>query len=210
LAQTLERELRDSITQLLALHGLAGQAQGEIMARLVSLFELRAKVDEGRAGLLGGALAGALAGIKADIASGGLTLGGGLLAGGLLGALGGVALARGFNRFRDREQSWLAWSSAALDSMVDAALLRYLAVAHFGRGRGEWSQGEAPPHWAEVVAAALAPQRSAFAAVWAGRGEHALDEAAIEVLARALKPPLLQATRDALSQLYPATPGFDA
>ncbi len=210
LAQALDGELRSSVAQLLALHSLAGQAQSEIMARLEALFELRAKVDEGRAGLLGGALTGALVGVKADIASGGLTLGGGLLTGGLLGALGGVALARAYNRIRDREQSWLAWSSPALDAMVDAALLRYLAVAHFGRGRGEWSQGEAPAHWAGVVAAALAPRRSAFAAVWAGRGKQALDEAGIVALARALKPPLLQAARDVLQQLYPAVSGIEA
>ena len=50
-------------------------------------------------------------------------------------------------------------------------VLRYLAVAHFGRGRGDWSAGEAPPFWADVATAALAPRRSAFAALWAGRGE---------------------------------------
>ena len=205
----LDAELRASTARLLALHGLAGEAQGEIITRLATLFELRAKLDEGRAGLLGGALTGALAGLKADIASGGLTLGGGLLAGGLLGALGGVALARGFNRIRDRDQSWLAWSPAALDGWVDAALLRYLAVAHFGRGRGDWAQGEAPPHWADVVRAALAPQREGFSAAWAARGERALDAAAHEALARVLKPLVTEAARDALLRLYPATAGWD-
>ena len=47
--------------------------------------------------------------------------------------------------------------------MVEAALLRYLAVAHFGRGRGDWAEGEAPAHWKDVVAAALAPHREALA-----------------------------------------------
>ena len=49
--------------------------------------------------------------------------------------------------------------------MVEAALLRYLAVAHFGRGRGDWAQGEAPPHWPAVSPAALAPQRRALASL---------------------------------------------
>jgi GTPase SAR1 family protein len=206
LAAAYDDEARASTAQLIELHGLAGQAQGEIIARLDRLFELRAKLDEGKAGLLGGALTGALAGLKADVATGGLTLGGGLLAGGVLGALGGAALARGVNRIRGRDQSWLAWSGAALDAMVDAALLRYLAVAHFGRGRGEWAQGEAPPHWAGVVAAALAPQRARFAALWAARGERAADAAATQALAAALQALLDQVLRDVLAHLYPATP----
>ena len=48
---------------------------------------------------------------------------------------------------------------------AQAALLRYLAVAHFGRGRGDWAQGESPPHWREVVQRSLAAQREALAAV---------------------------------------------
>ena len=214
LAEQLTNEHRDATARLLALHGLAGTAQADIAARLDALFELHAKIDEGRAGLLGGALTGALAGLKADILSGGLTLGGGLLAGGLIGALGGVALARGFNRIRGSEQSWLAWSNAALDAMLDAAVLRYLAVAHFGRGRGDWSAGEAPPFWADVVTAALAPRRSAFAALWAGRGGRgpgapasggsSRDASNDDALETALKPLLLITLRDVLARLYPA------
>jgi hypothetical protein len=63
------------------------------------------------------------------------------------------------------------WNPEALGPMLDAALLRYLAVAHFGRGRGEWSQGEAPPHWREVVRSALEPHRDALAALWRERAE---------------------------------------
>ncbi len=218
LADMLASEQSETTARLLALHGLAGTAQADITARLDALFELHAKIDEGRAGLLGGAITGALAGLKADIASGGLTLGGGLLAGGLIGALGGVALARGFNRIRGSEQSWLAWSNAALDAMLDAAVLRYLAVAHFGRGRGDWSAGEAPPFWADVVTAALAPQRSAFAALWAGRGERGpgaapgettsetprRDASNGDALEAALKALLLITLQDVLARLYPA------
>ena len=200
LTESLAREHRDGTAQLLALHGLAGTAQDELVARLDLLFELHAKVDETRAGVLGGALTGALAGLKADIASGGLTLGGGLLAGGVLGALGGVALARGFNRFRGTDASWLGWSNAALDAFTDAALLRYLAVAHFGRGRGDWSAGEAPPFWAEVVAQTLAPRRAAFAKVWSERSAPAC--AALE---STLKPLLAEALGAALACLYPGT-----
>jgi len=138
-------------------------------------------------------------GLKADLLSGGLTMGGGLLAGGLIGALGAAGLARCVNLVRGTDRSWIAWNAEALDQMVEAALLRYLAVAHFGRGRGDWSLGESPPHWKEVIALALAPQRDALAAIWAERG----DDADPQLLAAALRPVLESAARSALEQLYP-------
>lgn len=207
LADMLTREQRDSTVQLLALHDLDGSVQDELQTRLDQLFEVHAKADTARAGVLGGALTGALAGLKADLATGGLTLGGGLLAGGLLGAIGGVALARGFNRIRGLDRSWLGWSGAALDTFVDATLLRYLAVAHFGRGRGDWSAGEAPAFWAEVVTASLAPQRAAFAAIWGRGSAPASDAAAPAALAAGLeaelKPLLRTALEATLARLYP-------
>jgi hypothetical protein len=35
------------------------------------------------------------------------------------------------------------------------SILRYLAVAHFGRGRGNFVEGEAPPFWQAAVEEAL-------------------------------------------------------
>ena len=43
------------------------------------------------------------------------------------------------NIVRGTDRSWIAWNGEALDQMTEAALLRYLAVAHFGRGRGDWA-----------------------------------------------------------------------
>ncbi|HSM21362.1 MAG TPA: GTPase domain-containing protein, partial [Rubrivivax sp.] len=171
LAAGLEAEVRQSTTQLIELHGLEGHAQARILQRVAGQFASHQRVPEGKAAILGGAVTGALAGLKADIASGGFTLGGGLIAGGLIGALGAAGLARGINVVRGTGRSWVAWSDAAMDPLVEAALLRYLAVAHFGRGRGEWVQGEAPPHWAATVAEVLAAQREALAALWAGRSD---------------------------------------
>jgi len=158
-------------------------------------------MDETKAAMWGGMVTGALVGLKADVLSGGLTLGGGLLAGGLIGALGAAGLARCVNLVRGTDRSWIAWNGEALDQMVEAALLRYLAVAHFGRGRGDWAQGESPPHWKEVIACALKPRREALAVVWASRGDR--DEP--EALAAALQPLLTEAARAALEQLYPGT-----
>jgi hypothetical protein len=201
LAQGLAAEVRANTLALIQLHGLSGDAQDEILTRLATHYELRLRMDEGKAAMWGGMVTGALVGLKADVLSGGLTLGGGLLAGGLIGALGAAGVARCVNLVRGTDRSWIAWNAEALDQMVEAALLRYLAVAHFGRGRGDWAQGESPPHWKNVIARALDPQRAALAVVWANRG----DDAAAESIATALQPLLDRAARAALQQLYPGT-----
>jgi hypothetical protein len=204
LATQLDDEVRASTGELLVLHGLQGQAQGEILARVASQFEVRSRVPEGKAAVLGGMLSGALAGLKADLATGGLTLGGGVLAGGLLGALGGAGLARGINVMRGGGPPWVGWSAEAIAPMVEAALLRYLAVAHFGRGRGQWVEGEAPAHWRDVVSAALAPLQQELQALWQSRAaklDAAGDAARIEA---ALQPLLERAATAVLSRLYPS------
>ncbi|MEO7338504.1 MAG: GTPase domain-containing protein [Caldimonas sp.] len=212
LAVGLDAEVRANTLELIHLHGLEGQAQGEILTRLATHFETRLRMDEGRAALWGGVVSGALVGLKADILSGGLTLGGGLLAGGLLGALGAAGLARCVNLVRGTDRSWVAWNAEALDQMLRAALLRYLAVAHFGRGRGEWAQGESPLHWRDLIEQALEPHRETLAAIWrerdlrggeaVGRGEAAEVEATGQVAA-ALEPVLAETVALALSRLYP-------
>ncbi|MDE2565616.1 MAG: DUF3482 domain-containing protein, partial [Burkholderiales bacterium] len=204
LVQALEAEVRASLARLISLHGLQGQAQGEILQRVAGQFEVHQRLPEGRAAVLGGALTGAVAGLKADLATGGLTMGGGLLAGGLLGALGAAGLARGINLVRGTGRSWVAWGDEALDAMVQAALLRYLAVAHFGRGRGQWDQGEAPPHWRQTVAQALAPQASSLQALWRSRPQR--PDAPAPNLAPALQPLLAEAARQTLRCLYPQAP----
>jgi hypothetical protein len=194
LATRLEEELRRSTAALVSLHGLRGEAGREVLARIAAHFDVRLPMDEGRAAMVGGLVTGALAGLKADIATGGLTMGGGLLAGGLIGALGAAGAARAVNRWRGSGS--VAWTEAALAAQAEAALLRYLAVAHFGRGRGDWAAGEAPPHWRAVVAEAVAPRREALAGLWQDRDDPLL-------LAAALQPWLAEAAREVLSRLYP-------
>jgi 50S ribosome-binding GTPase/Domain of unknown function (DUF3482) len=173
LAARADSEAQASLGRLIELHGLDGKAQAELTGRIAQHFEMQLHVDERKAAVLGGAVSGALGGLAADVGTAGMTLGGGMLAGAVLGALAAAGAARGVNIMRGRQESSLAWSPAAMDAMVEAALLRYLAVAHFGRGRGQWQQGEAPPHWRAVVQDALAPQRGAWAALWQRRSSGA-------------------------------------
>ena len=152
---------------------------------------------------MGGVVTGALSGLAADLAAGGLTLGAGLLAGAVLGALGGAGVARGVNVARGRTDATVRWDDAFLDGLVVSALLRYLAVAHYGRGRGEWQESEYPPFWRERVAHAVAARQPALAAIWALRTTDC-DSGRIEDRLRGI---VAKIARRLLDELYPGVLG---
>jgi hypothetical protein len=202
LAARLDADIRASTDRLIALHGLGGHARDEILTRLAEHYAVRERVSEGKAALWGGAIAGALAGLKADLASGGLTLGGGLLLGGVLGALGAAGLARGYNLVRGTEQTLVTWTDEVLDELAASALLAYLAVAHYGRGRGEWAPSEHPAHWNDTVRSVLQEQRAELASVWSQR-EAATSETE---LVPAMQRQIARSTLAVLARLYPQSP----
>jgi uncharacterized protein DUF3482/50S ribosome-binding GTPase len=175
MAARVEAGLRACTDRLIEIHGLKGGAAAEALARIAGDLRRDAPLDEGKAAMMGGLVSGALTGLGADLAAGGLTLGGGMLAGALLGALGGAGVARGMNVARERTQATLTWDDAFLDALVIDVLLRYLAVAHFGRGRGEWQASEAPALWRERVQAVVELHRGERAAVWALRSSEAVE-----------------------------------
>jgi len=206
LAARLDADIRANTEALIRLHGLDGQATGAVLDSLARHFARREPVNEGKAALWGGAVAGALAGLKADIASGGLTLGGGLLAGGVLGALGAAGAARGVNRLRGIRQPLLAWDDAVLHQLLRSALLGYLAVAHHGRGRGDWQDNAAPAAWGDAVDAALAERSAALQALWSERAAWLLAASAPDAPAAwlaTLTALLADGSAAALRTLYP-------
>jgi hypothetical protein len=198
LAERLAADIRAGTDRLIALHDLAGQATDDVLARLAEHYAVKQRASEGKAALIGGMVTGALTGLKADLATGGLSFGAGLLAGGLLGALGAAGLARGYNLVRDLDTSFVAWSDEALHDLAINALLGYLAVAHYGRGRGDFKQSESPPFWRDVVVTVVAAHRDDFAAVWSMRAK-----ADAPTLADALRPLLATCAQEVLQKLYP-------
>ena len=67
------------------------------------------------------------------------------------GRAGRGRLARGYNTLRGVEVPTLAWADPVLDELARSALLGYLAVAHYGRGRGDWHAWEHPEFWQDSV-----------------------------------------------------------
>jgi hypothetical protein len=189
-------------TDLLVLHQLDPSDAATINARVRQNFAVRAPVDKAQAGLIGAIVSGAATGVSADLMAGGLTLGAGALLGSLVGALTFAGAAWGFNATTERNRTQVEFAPDFLRSLLVSAILRYLAVAHFGRGRGNFVESEAPPFWqAEVEAAITAHERelsSAFDAVQANAKAVAkLEDVVFAITARTL------------SHLYPATPLFE-
>ena len=199
LAQRLDEEVRRATDELIALHGLSGRAAAEVQQRMGAQVAVDKAADPGKASVLGAAVTGALGGLAADLAAGGLTFGAGALIGGLLGAAGARGLASAYNLARGSDMTTVRWSGEFLTGRVRAAVLRYLAVAHFGRGRGDFVASEYPAHWGPVVDASVNARRAQFDAIWsaAERGDPAPS------LEPRLRASLEATIAEVLEELYP-------
>ena len=186
--------------RVIALYGLSGRAAGDVEARVADDLAREGPVGEAKAAAVGGIVSGAVTGLAADLAAGGLTFGAGMLTGALLGALGGAGVARVLNVARGQSDDAVRWDDAFLERLVVSVLLRYLAVAHYGRGRGDYRDGEYPAFWRPRVEAAVAARRTEFAGVFALRG----PAAEVAPTAEALAPVLAETARAVLADLYPA------
>lgn len=169
----LAEQTATSTDELIRLHNLSGKAARTVLERVSDDYAHTEKTPEVAAGVLGGLTSGAIGGLAADLAAGGLTLGGGMIIGAILGALGATGLAKGINLAKGEDGSSVKWSEEFLERLAVTALLRYLAVAHYGRGRGEWSEGEHPPHWPPVVEAEIAQRKAALKDARAAPGAEA-------------------------------------
>jgi len=193
--------VRRATDQLIELHGLSGRTAAEILQRMGAEFAVDKAADPGKASVIGAALSGALGGLAADLAAGGLTFGAGALLGGVLGAAGARGLASAYNLARGSDATSVRWSPEFMTGRVSGAVLRYLAVAHFGRGRGDFVAGEYPPHWGPLVEQAVGRHGAALGHVWS-EAHQADGPAGLESRLRA---PLETIVAEVLAALYPAS-----
>src|SRR5690606_25901738 len=105
----------------------------------------------GGAAMLGAAMGGAAGGLAADVLTGGLSFGAGALAGAILGAMGAAGLLKGFQLAVGPEEPAVRWAQEFLRDLTQQTLLRYLAIAHFGRGRGEFRELGTMQSWSALV-----------------------------------------------------------
>ncbi len=174
----LNQNLVDTTSRLLQLYRLDGGDATKINALVQQSFVVREALDTTQAGLLGGLISGAATGLSADILSGGLTFGAGALIGGIVGAMTGAGAAWAFNASTDRHDPNVRFSEDFLRTQVLAGLLRYLAVIHHGRGRGKFTESEAPTFWqTEVEAVVLAHEEALTDTLAMASGRASADKA---------------------------------
>ena len=166
LVARLNQRSIDSTRELLILHQLDPTDAGKINERVRESFAVRAPIDKAQAGLLGAMLSGAATGLSADVMAGGLTLGGGAIIGGVVGALTFAGAAWGFNASTDRNVAAVQFTDAFMRNLVIVGVLRYLAVAHFGRGRGNFVENEAPAFWQEEVEQVVSQHDAGLVELW--------------------------------------------
>jgi len=201
LVERLNRRIADTTAALLRLHRVDPGEAGRINARVRDHFAVRAPVDKTQAGLLGAVISGAATGLSADLMAGGLTLGGGALLGAIVGGLTMAGAAWGFNTTTERDRPSVQFADPFLRTLLVGAVLRYLAVAHFGRGRGQFVEGEAPAFWQAEVEAALARREADPARLWKAVREAPDDDIAAQRVLEVLGP----MTTETLERLYPGS-----
>lgn len=89
----------------------------------------------------------------------------GAVVGGVLGFFGGEAWAE---RQAGHQKTPVMWSDDYLDLLVQDVIIRYLAIAHFGRGQGPYvADPEDPRFWIDKVKILVSEQRPTLHEQWA-------------------------------------------
>jgi hypothetical protein len=200
----LAERTKATMNRLIPLHGLDGESAAALAAERREALDVRRKLDESLATAMGGAGTGLLGGLVADLAAGGMTFGGGAFLGMVAGGLASYALVKGYNLVLVGDNR-VRWTSAHFREQLKGMLMLYLAVAHFGRGRGSWRDpATAPSHWEKVVSDIVDGHEKAWNALWKSSTE-TRDEAALE---RAVAKELRETLVAVLRTLYPGSSAF--
>ena len=200
MVKALAERTAKATNELIRLHGLEGESGNQLQEVSRDHFQKPQRVNESIWGAVGGVATGAMAGLWADLHAGGFTLGGGVLLGGISGGMTAYALARGYNLVRG-DDSRVHWSRDHFREQVRLALLCYLAVAHFGRGRGEWQETAVPEVWDAAVASVIDYHQAAWEHVW----KLAVEKNGMpDTVHREMSRLLHDSTVAVLRKLYPA------
>ena len=202
LSERLQRSIGQAHAQLLRLHGM-DDATGEVPEQAFKeKFVIQAPIHAAEAGLAGAAT-GAASGASIDLLTGGLTLGAAAALGALLGGGAALAGAAWKNRTTPAGSTLIQLSDDMLQALVEAALLRYLGVAHRGRSALAGGPSETAALWASEVVAAVEARKDSLRRYW--------KEARTQVAPRApsLGNELQTMARAVLNELYPETSGLN-
>lgn len=164
-AERLGRSAAEMFAKLRELHGIDVAMADELEEGLEQKFVVRQPIDAPQAAMAGAA-GGAATGASVDLLAGGLTLGAATALGALVGASAAFIGAAWKNRSTPAGASVVQLSDEMMQALVEAALLRYLAVAHHARTRGN-IDSPSQPFWRADVVAAVQAHSAWLAPFWA-------------------------------------------
>lgn len=142
--------------KLIAINSLTGKGvRKEILRRMQTDWKITRTVPLAPAAVAGAVSSGTVSGIATDLATGGLSMGLGTLVGTIVGALGGTGLAVAYNHQKGTKGDVVTWSDQGIKHFLIDAILLYLSIAHYGRGRGNWTESEQPTLWKDWVITSL-------------------------------------------------------
>lgn len=142
--------------KLIVTNSLTGKGvRKEILRRMQSEWEINRTVPLAPAAVVGAVGSGTVSGLATDFATGGLSMGLGTLVGTVVGALGGAGLAAAYNHQKGTNGNVVSWSDEGIKHFLVDAILLYLSIAHYGRGRGNWTESEQPTLWKDWVATSI-------------------------------------------------------
>lgn len=80
------------------------------------------------------------------------------------------------------------------------ALLSYLAVAHFGRGRGSWKRDPRPEHWQREISVIVEAKKDSLDSIWKSASH---TESGVTSVNEDMELMMRELGRSTLSRLYP-------
>jgi hypothetical protein len=197
--ERLAEKTSTAVNDLIALYGLDGETAAELEKASKGEFAVNRDVEEPLAATLGGVVSGLVGGLAADLISGGMTFGGGAIVGMLLGGATTYALARGYN-LTQTGQNMVRWTELHFLTQIQFLTMLYLAISHYGRGRGIWQDPvNNPAHWQEVLQQQLNEESDTWSKLWKKGGINSNPGTLPKPLNKALRQLLVRV----FSQLYP-------
>jgi hypothetical protein len=178
IAGRIETSAQNMATLLRQANGVGDEAAPAIENRLEERFVVQQPVDASHAGVAGAAT-GAAMGASVDLLAGGLTLGAAAALGALVGGGAAFIAAAWKNRSSPSGATVVQLSDEMLDAIVEAALLRYVAIVHWARGFEDTDA-----RWRAEVVARVQAQQGLLAGYW--------NTARTQPSADRLVPPLAQ------------------
>lgn len=197
--ERLADETKKTVNSLISIHGLDGETASRLEEASGDKFSVKRNVEESLIATFGGAVSGLVGGLSADLISGGMTFGGGALVGMLLGGATTFSLAYGFN-LTQAGQNMVRWSEAHFLNQVETIVMLYLAISHYGRGRGSWQDPvNNPGRWQALVKERLNANEDTWRKLWKKGG----IQSEPGELQKPLEKQIRELLTDVFSTLYP-------